>query len=208
MSYQRTILNNSKTEQYFTNINSKKYKYYKDAKTKLNSCPSLNTKCKTQKTSNKTQITKAALYRLSSTYKKKIISMLTTTFGFTRSDIKRKEIQDIAKYLDIIEQVYKDPICNYDTSINKNKPITNIYDFLKEQMTNLDKTGIEQIKVFIDNIKNSFKSNRQNLRILSNINNKTKTNSNKIVEHNMNYDTNLIKLFKKVVETLPDCKKQ
>ena len=45
--------------------------------------------------SNTTKKDKAreALYRLSSTYKKKIISMLTTTFGFIRSDFKKKKLK-------------------------------------------------------------------------------------------------------------------
>ena len=94
---QKSILNNNKSSVFFTNINSKKFEYYRKAKINSNTCKT-NPKCKGSKSNTLKNTTKKgkareALYRLSSTYKKKIISMLITTFGFIRSDFKKKEIE-------------------------------------------------------------------------------------------------------------------
>ena len=209
---QTSILNNNKTSQYFTNINSKKYQYYKKAKNNLNTCR-LNPKCKgssnnTKKNTNKKEKNREALYRLSSTYKPKIISMLTSTLGFIRTDIKKKEIEDIGKYLNILNKVFNDYMCESGITM-KNKKSNNIdiYDYLKEQMTILDKKRETIIDTFINNIKNSSKTTSQISRYSTNNNTKTNSKSNSVFEFNMNHDSTLIKYFKTVLEKLPDCKK-
>jgi hypothetical protein len=212
MSYQTSILNNNKTSQYFTNINSKKHERYMQAKKNSNTCKS-NPKCKgssnnTKKNTNKKVKSKEALYRLSSTYKPKIISMLTNTFGFIRSDIKKKEIEDIAKYLNILNKVFNDYMCESGITMkNKKSNTIDIYDYLKEQMTMLDEKRETRIKDFIDNIKNSSKTTPQISRFSTHTNTKINSKSNSVLEFNMNNDSALIKLFKSVLEKLPDCRK-
>lgn len=211
---QKSLLNNISTSKIFNNIGSKKYKLYKKANNNLRSCKQDNSKCKTKKTNYKVEISKKALYRLSSTYKKKLIIMLTTTFGFTKSKFKKTEIEEIAKYLDILNKVYNDYVCESGISMYKllnNKTRRNnmyarnnrygsktidMYQYLiskmKEQLP--DSTII--ITSFVNNIKNSNKKTT---------NSKPNFITNVETENIMN-NSKLISIFKKVLENLPDCK--
>ena len=204
---QKSLLNNNKSSVYFTNINSKKFEYYRKAKINSNTCKT-NPKCKGSK-SNTTKKDKAreALYRLSSTYKKKIISMLTTTFGFIRSDFKKKEIEYISKYLNVLNKVYDDYMCESGITKSYN---TDIYNYFKAEMIKLDVKRTTQIGTFIDNIKKSnpenFQTSRYSFTSYNNTKSKTNSNSNTIIEYNMNNDTTLTKYFKIVLEKLPDCR--
>lgn len=211
---QKSLLNNASTSKIFNNIGSKKYKLYKKANNNLRSCKQDNSTCKTKKTNYKVEISKKALYRLSSTYKKKLISMLTTTFGFTKSKFKKTEIVEIAKYLDILNKVYNDYVCESGISMYKllnNKTRRNnmyarnnrygsktidMYQYLiskmKEQLP--DSTII--ITSFVNNIKSSNKNTT---------NSKPNVITNVETENIMN-NSKLISIFKKVLENLPDCK--
>lgn len=211
---QQSFLNNASTSKIFNNIGSKKYKLYKKANTNLRSCKQDNSTCKTKKTNYKVEISKKALYRLSSTYKKKLIIMLTTTFGFTKSKFKKTEIEEIAKYLDILNKVYNDYVCESGISMykllnNKTRRTTrngrynrngsktiDMYQYLiskmKEQLP--DSTII--ITSFVNNIKYSNKNTT---------NSKPNVITNVETENIMN-NSKLISIFKKVLENLPDCK--
>jgi len=211
---QKSLLNNISTSKIFNNIGSKKYKLYKKANNNLRSCKQDNSTCKTKKTNYKVEISKKALYRLSSTYKKKLISMLTTTFGFTKSKFKKTEIEEIAKYLDILNKVYNDYVCESGISMykllnNKTRRTTrngrynrngsktiDMYQYLiskmKEQLP--DSTII--ITSFVNNIKYSNKNTT---------NSKPNVITNVETENIMN-NSKLISIFKKVLENLPDCK--
>ena len=211
---QKSLLNNTLTSKIFNNIGSKKYKLYKKANNNLRSCKQDNSTCKTKKTNYKVEISKKALYRLSSTYKKKLIIMLKTTFGFTKSKFKKTEIEEIAKYLDILNKVYNDYVCESGISMYKllnNKTRRNnmyarnsrygsktidMYQYLiskmKEQLP--DSTII--ITSFVNNIKYSNKNTT---------NSKPNVITNVETENIMN-NSKLISIFKKVLENLPDCK--
>jgi hypothetical protein len=213
-SQQKSLLNNNSTSKFFNNIGSKKHKLYKKANNNLRSCKQDNSSCKTKKTNYKVEISKKALYRLSSTYKKKLISMLTTTFGFTKSNFKKTEIEEIAKYLDILNKVYNDYVCESGISMTKllnNKTRRNnryarnnrygsktidMYQYLINKMNEQLPDSTIIITSFVNNIKSSNKNTT---------NPKPNVITNVETEKIMN-DSKLISIFKKVLENLPDCK--
>ena len=205
---QKSLLNNISTSKFFNNIGSKKHKLYKKANNNLRSCKQDNSSCKTKKTNYKVEISKKALYRLSSTYKKKLISMLTTTFGFTKSNFKKTEIEEIAKYLDILNKVYNDYVCESGISMTKllnnktrrhnryDSKIIDMYQYLIDKMNEQLPDSTIIITSFVNNIKSSNKNTT---------NPKPNVITNVETEKIMN-DSKLISIFKKVLENLPDCK--
>jgi hypothetical protein len=215
---QKSLLNNNSTSKFFNNIGSKKHKLYKKANNNLRSCKQDNSTCKTKKQSYKVEISKKALYRLSSTYKKKLISMLTTTFGFTKSNFKKTEIEEIAKYLDILNKVYNDYVCESGITMNtvskngrnnryfrnssnfrftsRNSKTIDMYQYLINKMNEQLPDSTIIITSFINNIKTSNKNTTNpKPNVITNV------ESEKIMN-----DSKLISIFKKVLENLPDCK--
>ena len=211
------LLNNNKnSSRYFHNINENSvYKKYINTKANSNKC-SRNNKCKknTNKYDKKTKLTKTkakiGLQTLSYGYKKKLISILTNMFGIIKSTITKKEIVDIANYLDILNKVYNEPMCesgitmtattesrNYNSYSfrSRNSKSIDIYQYLINQMiTNLPNLAPEKISLFINNIKNSNK-------LTTNSKGKTDLAYEDIMNNNQ-----LKKVFKSVLETLLYCK--
>jgi hypothetical protein len=208
---------NKNSSRYFNNINEKSvYKKYINTKANSNKC-SRNNKCKkqTSKHENKNKLTKSkakiGLQTLSYGYKKKLKSILTNMIGLIKSTISKKEIVDIANYLDILNKVYNEPICesgmtmtatseyrnnSYSRITSRNSKSIDIYQYLIKQMIDkLANLAPEKISLFINNIKNSNKTTT---------NSKAKTDL--AYEDIMNNNNNLKSVFKSVLETLPVCK--
>ena len=180
---------NGSTSRYFNNIKeSNVYKKYQSTKTNKNSC-GRNDKCRknTTKYNNKKKLTntkaKVALNTLTYKYKKKIIDKLTTMLGFIKSSTKQ-DIVDISNYLDILDKVYNDPLCNSGISIstmpinsgyrNSYSKKIDIYQYLIEQMKiQLPKLALPKIQLFINNIKDSKLSKLQDLDYEDIMNNTT-----------------------------------
>jgi hypothetical protein len=218
MSYQTSsqLLNNKSgsTSKYFNNINEKSvYAKYINTKANSNKCYR-NNKCKAQtsKHENKNKLTKTkaklGLQTLSYGYKKKLKSILTNMFGLIKSTITKKEIVDIANYLDILNKVYNEPMCesgmtmtsesrnnSYSRFSTRNSKSIDIYQYLSKQMIDkLPNMAPEKISLFINNIKNSNKTST---------NSKSKTD---LAYEDIMNNNNLKSVFKSVLETLLVCK--
>ena len=217
-SVSKLLNNNRNTSGYFSGIKENSVlKKYKNAKANSNKCSSNNScKKKTSKYENKNKLTKSkakiGLQTLTYGYKKKIKNTLTNMFGLLKGTIKKKEIEDIAKSLDILNKAYNDPICESGMSMTTESRNNNVYRFgrfstqnsyksidiyqyLIKQMTDkLPNIAPEKISLFINNIKNSNK-------LTTNSKSKTDLAYEDIMNNN-----NLKSVFKSVLETLPVCK--
>ena len=214
-----TVLNQSNQSiptKYFNNINEKSvFKKYINTKANTNKC-ARNNKCKKQtskynnKVKSKKSRAKLGLQTLSYGYKKKLINSLSNMIGFIRGNIKKAEIAVIATSLDVLNKVYNDAICesgitmsseSRNSSFGRNSSYgrnsIDIYQYIIKQMKEkLPNIALEKINLFINNIKNSNKSTSN-----------TKSKPDTDYEDIMNNNDNLKKIFKQVLETLPECKK-
>jgi hypothetical protein len=169
----------SYTDRYPSSINLYNKRIYNNINkgktyTKLNNY----TKNKTKRQNQQDKILRKSLKTLSKHYKKKIISITESNlFGINKS-LNDNDITNLAKYLKVLNTVYSR--CNND------KNIRNIYDYLKTEINLIKKDDIENVKLFIDNIRYSYKGQ----------------DAKKII----NERQDIKKAFTTVLENMPICK--
>lgn len=134
---------------------------------------------KTKRQNQKDKVFRKSLKTLSKHYKKKIISITESNLFGINKTLSDNDITNLAKYLKVLNTVYSSR-CNND------KNIRNIYDYLKTEINLIKKDDIENIKLFIDNIRYSYKGQ----------------DAKKII----NEHQDIKKAFTTVIKNMPNCK--
>ena len=134
---------------------------------------------KTKKTpEQKDKIFRKSLKTLSKHYKKKIINITRTNMFGINKTINETDIVNLAKYLKVLDTVYRN--CSND------KNIKNIYEYLNKEINLIKKNDVENVKLFINNIR--YKQTGQDFQNI------------------INKNPDIQKAFTTVVENLPICK--